>query len=57
MRAENTTIDSEKAKAVEDATRATLESKSLLEDVQALNTKYEQLYVETQWMNLHIKAM
>lgn len=57
MRAENTTIDSKKAKAVEDATRATLESKSLLEDVQALNTKYEQLYVETQWMNLHIKAM
>ena len=36
MRAENTTLASEKAKAVEEATRATLESKSLLENVKAM---------------------
>jgi len=57
MRAENTTLASEKANAVEEATRATLESKSLLEDVQALNSKYKKLYVETQSMNVHVKAM
>ena len=57
MRAENTTLASEKAKAVDEATKAALESKSLLEDVQALNSKYKKLYVETQSMNVHVKAM
>lgn len=50
IRAENTTLASEKAKAVEEATRATLESKSLLEDVQALNTKHDKLKVVSQSM-------
>lgn len=50
MRAENTTLASEKANAVDEATRTTLESKSLLEDVQALNSKHDKLKVVTQSM-------
>jgi len=57
MIVENTTLAAEKAKAVDEATRAALESKSLLEDGQALNTKYDKLKVETQSMNLKFKAM
>ena len=56
-RAENTTLAAEKANAVDEATRATLESKSLLEDVQALNFKYNTLNAESQSMNLKFKAM
>jgi len=50
MIVENTTLAAEKAKAVDEAKRAALESKSLLEDVQALNTKYDKLKVVTQSM-------
>ena len=57
MRAENTTLASEKAKAVNEATKAALESKSLFENVQTLNSKYDKLKEETQLMNVHIKAM
>jgi chromosome segregation ATPase len=57
MRAEITTLASEKAKAVEEATRAALESKSLLEDVQALKSKHDKLEVDTQSMSVQIMAM
>jgi chromosome segregation ATPase len=57
MRAEITTLASEKAKAVEEATRAALESKLLLEDVQALMSKHDKLEVDTQSMSVQIMAM
>jgi myosin heavy subunit len=57
MTTENKTLASEKAKAVEEATRAALESKSLLEDVQAYKSKYDKLKVETQSMSVRIMAM
>jgi hypothetical protein len=57
MTAANTTLASEKAKAVDEATRAVLESKSLLEDVQAYKSKYDKLKVETQSMSVQIMAM
>jgi epidermal growth factor receptor substrate 15 len=57
MTTENTTLASEKAKAVEEATRAALESKSLLEDVQAYKSKYDKLKAKTQLMSVRIMSM
>ena len=57
MRAENTTLAAGMAKAVDEAMRAALESKSLLEDVQAFKSKHDKLKVETQLMNVQVKAM